>query len=162
MYIVEYPLHEVVVHFQRRDEFIHRQVFHLIVVELNLEVGGEVEFSGEVAQHALEEGVDGLHAEVAVVVQQQVECCGSPTPCLLRFEWQCLEHCIEIVVGVAQSLGYAVELAQYSHLHLLGGFVGECHGEDTAIALRIGNQQFDVFGGKGEGLPASRTRLIYS
>ena len=37
---------------------------------IKIEVGGELEFAGEVSEHTLEEGVDGLHAEVVVVVEQ--------------------------------------------------------------------------------------------
>ena len=110
MDIIENPLHQVVVHAQRRYQFIHSHVFHLIVVELDFQVGGEIEFACQVAQHALEERVDGLHPEVAVVMQQQVESRGSTASYLLGVKGKRPAHCGEIVVGVGQLVGDAIQL----------------------------------------------------
>ena len=106
--IVENPFHHIVVHSQRRYQFIHCHVLHLIVVEFYFQVGGEVEFTCQVAHHALEERVDGLHLEVAVVVEQQVESRGSPFPCLLGVDGQGAAHGVEIVVRVAECVCNAI------------------------------------------------------
>ena len=51
------------------DELIDSEFLHLIVVQSDAQVGGEVEFAGHVPENTLEEGIDGLDAEVVVVVQ---------------------------------------------------------------------------------------------
>ncbi len=48
-------------------------LLNLYVVQPDAQVGRQVQFAGQVAQHALEKRVDGLNAEVVVVVEQQVE-----------------------------------------------------------------------------------------
>ena len=58
---------------QRVYEMVYGLFLHLCVVETDPQVGGQVELTCQVAQNALEEGVDGLYPEVAVVVQQQVQ-----------------------------------------------------------------------------------------
>ena len=68
--ILQYPLQHHVCSTQVCDKLIDGHLFHLIVVEADAEVIGQVEFASHIAQYALEEGVDGLHAEVVVVVQQ--------------------------------------------------------------------------------------------
>ncbi len=50
------------------DNIIDGLPLHLFVVEHHQQVGGEIEFAGEVTEDALEEAVDGLYAEIAVVV----------------------------------------------------------------------------------------------
>ena len=50
------------------DEAVHRQAQYLVVVQLDVQVGAQLQFAGQVAHDGLEEGVDGLHAEAAVVV----------------------------------------------------------------------------------------------
>ena len=57
--------------FQTLDEFIHGLLLHLVVIESDAEVGSQIQLSCQVSQHALKEGVDGLHVEVVVVVDEQ-------------------------------------------------------------------------------------------
>ena len=57
------PGEDKVLVFERVDHLVHGLLFHLLVVQFDAEVGGEVEFAGEVPEDALEELVDGLHPE---------------------------------------------------------------------------------------------------
>ena len=50
------------------DDVVNSLVFHFAVVEPNIEVGGQSELASQVAEHALEEAVDGFHSKIMVVV----------------------------------------------------------------------------------------------
>ena len=137
------------------------QFLHLIVVESDAQVGGEVEFARHVPHDTLEECVDGFHAEVVVVVQQVGEADACPFADDTGVEAGILLHFLQVVVRVGQLFPDAVELAKNAHLHLLGGLVGEGNGEDAAVTHRVLYQQRDVFGGEREGLSAAGTCFIY-
>ena len=142
------------------DELVDGEFFHLVVVESDTEVGGEVELTRHIPEHTLEEGVDGLHTEVVVVVEQVVERHARPFADESGFVACTLLDGLQIPVGIGQLVGDAIELAEDTHLHLLGGLVGEGHCEDGTIALRILHEQSDIFCGEGERLAAAGTRLI--
>ena len=109
----------------------------------------------------MEEGVDGLNAEVVVIVEEVGEADARPFTDDLRVETCLLLNDFQIVVRVWQLFPDAVELAEDAHLHLLGSLVGEGDGEDCAVAHRVLYQQGDIFGGECEGLSAAGTRFIY-
>ena len=85
----------------------------------------------------MEEGVDGLHAEVVVVIQKirQSYACTLTDNLWLKACLLC--DASQVVVGFWQLFPDAVELTEDTHLHLLGSLVGEGDGEDVAIALRV-------------------------
>ena len=58
---------------QRVDEPLDGLLFHLYIVQTDAQVCCQVQFAGQIAQHTLEERVDGFYAEVVVVVQQEVK-----------------------------------------------------------------------------------------
>ena len=93
------PEEQLVSVFQTLDEFIHSLLLHLIVVESDAEVGGQVQFSSQVSQYTLEEGIDGLHMKIVVVVDEQSECrfCILSDLCF-RQMWQCLMYLLQILV----------------------------------------------------------------
>ena len=64
---------------ERVDEEVDGLLFHLVVIQSNAQIGCQVQLAGQIAKYALEEGVDGLDAEVAVVVKQLMECLASLT-----------------------------------------------------------------------------------
>ena len=72
-YIFHNPSEQFAVLVERVDKFVNSFSLNLKVVKLNAQVGSKVELSCEVAQHTLEEGVDSLNAEVAVVVHDIVQ-----------------------------------------------------------------------------------------
>ena len=144
------------------DELVDGEFLYLHIVETYAEVGGEVKLARHVAQHTLEEGVDGLYTEIVVVVEQVVEGDACTLADELGLEACALLDGTEVAIGVGQLVGDAIELAEDTHLHLLGGLVGEGDGEDGAIALRILHEQSDVFGGEGEGFSTSGTRFVNS
>ena len=55
------------------DEFVDGLLLHLTVVEAHVDVGLQSELAREVSEDALEETVDGLHAEVVISVEDTVE-----------------------------------------------------------------------------------------
>ena len=159
--ILQYPLQHHVRSAQVCDELIDGHLFHLVVVEADAQVVGQVEFASHVAQHALEEGVDGLHAEVVVVIQQIRQSYAGALTDNLSFKACLLCDASQVVVGFWQLFPDAVKLAEDTHLHLLGSLVSEGDGEDVAIALRVLYYQSDIFSGERKGLSAASTRLIH-
>ena len=69
--IAEQPLEQDVRMRQRVDQLVYRLFLHLHVIESHAIVGTEFQFTCQIAKHLLEEGIDGLHMEETVVVQQQ-------------------------------------------------------------------------------------------
>ena len=52
------------------NEAVHGLGENLVTVQLDVEVGAELQFAGQVAHDGLEEGVDGLYPESSIVMQQ--------------------------------------------------------------------------------------------
>ena len=128
-------------------------LLHFLVVEHDLEVSRESELARQVAQHALEETVNGLDAEPVVVVDEQGQRFRRPTADdTLGQRGEGLLHLIIIVVGIGQAMSDAIELGEDALLHLLRGFVGEGHGEGVLVVGRVLDKQLDVFHGKRKGL----------
>ena len=71
--VIHDPEKQFVGAFQTFYQFIHSLLFHLIIVQSDAQVGGEVEFSGQVSQDALKEGIDGFYSEIVVVVDEQAQ-----------------------------------------------------------------------------------------
>ena len=128
---------------------------YLRVVESDAQVCREVKFVCKIAEHALEERVDGHHPEVVVIVQQQFQGNACPLADELRRGIEFLAHLLHIDIGVGQLFPDAVELAEYACLHFLGSLVGEGNGEDVAVGLRILHHKLDVLHGQGKCLAAA-------
>ena len=122
--------------------------FHLVGSELP-------DLAGEGPQRLLEELVDGGHREGRIVVQDAAQLAGSPF--LQGFRRLELREEILEVRRLGRFRGEGEQLVQDAALHLVGGLVGEGHGEDVAVGLRIllRQEQADVFAGQVVGL--SRT-----
>ena len=82
------------------DELVDSEFLHLIVVEANAQVGGEVELTGHVPHDTLEEGVDGLHTEVVVVIEEVGETDARPFADDLRVEARLFLDGFHVVIGV--------------------------------------------------------------
>ena len=140
--VLHQPLQQQVGGRQRVDELVDGYFLHLFVVQLHTQVGGEVQLACQVAHHTLEERVDGLHAEVAVVVQQQVQ----RYPCSLGYLWlrqrlaQSFIHLVQVAFRVRIVAPDAVEVGEDAHLHLLRSFVGEGNSKYLPVVLRIAHQ----------------------
>ena len=65
------PFQYFVVGMERLYHPVDRLFLHLPVIQFHTQVGVEPQLPGEVSQHTLEKGVDGLHAEILVVVENQ-------------------------------------------------------------------------------------------
>ena len=157
--VAHHPLQHGLLLVERLDHRVDGHLLHLLVVELDAQVGGEVELAGQVAEHALEELVDGLDAERGVVVNDARERLLGPGAHEPFADPHLLGDLLQIVVGVGVAAGQTVELAQNPHLHLFRGLVGEGHGEDVPKVERVVYQQLDIFHGESEGLAASGARL---
>ena len=146
---------------QRVDELVDGLLFYLIIVQSDAQIGCQVQFTGQIAENALEESVDGLYSEIAIIVKQLVECFASFLADL-RLGKSCSSHdVLQVVRRVGQLVPNAIKLAEDAHLHFFRCLVGEGDSENRAIAHRILDQQFDVFCGEGERLSTSRTGFIY-
>ena len=144
--VLQQPLQHLVGGRERVDELVDGQLLHLHIVQPYAQVGREVQLASQVAHHALEERVDGLHAEMAVVVEQQMQgLAGALGNLLLRqLAAQCRVNLLGIRLGVVQTTPDAIELAQYAHLHLLRRLVGKRHGQNLPVVLRIAHQELDI------------------
>ena len=158
--VLEDPLEHDVSGAEVGDELVDGKFLHLGVVESDAEVGGEVELAGHIAQHTLEEGVDGLDAEIVVVVEEVGQCDACTLADEARLEARLLADGLEIVAGVGQLFPDAVELTENTHLHLLGGLVGEGDSEDVAITEWIIHEQADILGSECESLATACAGFI--
>ena len=68
--VIHNPEKQFVGAFQTFYQFIHSLLFHLIIVQSDAQVGCEVEFSSQVSQDALKEGIDGFYSEIVVVMDK--------------------------------------------------------------------------------------------
>ena len=153
--VFENPLQHDVGRLQVVQHLVDGHFLYLRVVQPDAQVCREVQFVSKIAEHALEEGVDGHHPEVVVVVQQQFQGYACPLADELRRGFQLAAHLLHVAVGVGQLFPDAVELAEYACLHFLGSLVGEGDGEDVAVGLRILHHKLDVLHGQGKCLAAA-------
>ena len=72
--VIHDPEEQFVCAFQTFYQFIHRLLFHLIIVQSDAQVGCEVEFSGQISQDTLKEGINGFYSEIVVVMDEQAQC----------------------------------------------------------------------------------------
>ena len=82
------------------DELVDSQFLHLIVVQPDAQVGGEVEFTRHVPENTLEEGVDGLYPEEVVVVQEVRQTDARSLADDLGVESRLLLHFLQVFVGI--------------------------------------------------------------
>ena len=135
---------------------------HLHIIKPDTQGGREVKFAGKVAQHALEEGVDGLYSEIAVVVEQIVQSYACLPAGIVGGYVKLTAHEVGIGLRLGQVPPDAEELAQDAGLHLLGGLISKGDGQYLPVGLWIIYQQGDVLSRQREGLAASRAGLIYN
>ena len=70
------------------DEAVHGIGQHLVAVQFDVQIRAKLKFAGQVAHDRLEERVDGLHPEAAVVVQHIQQGVACPLPDFLFGERQ--------------------------------------------------------------------------
>ena len=96
--ILQDPLQHHVGSAQVGNQLIHSQLLHLHIIETDLQVSGQVEFPCHVPQHTLEEGIDGLHTEIVVVMKQVRQSLSSPFPDEFRRIARLLHNHLQVVV----------------------------------------------------------------
>ena len=60
------------------DEAVYGITQHFTVVQLYVQVRTQLQFASKVTHHGLKKGVDGFHAETAVVMQHVLQCHAGP------------------------------------------------------------------------------------
>ena len=121
-------------------------VEQLLGIERDFHITVKVKFLGKTAQDRLEEGIDGLYAEVPVVMQNVIQCLAGFLLYLpVTVTGELLFDFFGIVGSTLQAVCYTIELSKYALLHLGRCLVGEGNGKNPAVGLRIGYQQLYVF-----------------
>ena len=158
--VVEYPPEFQASRVECVDEVVDGLFLNLVVIKGNTQVGGEVEFACQIAQHTLEERIDGLHAEIAVVVDEVLQGDSSSFGgCFLR-DAQVGGDTIHVVGTIVEPFPNSIQLTEDSGLHLFGGLVGEGHSEYSVIGERIGNEQLDILHSQTKSLACASACLI--
>ena len=134
-------------------------------LDFDVVVEVEAQLADEGAQDALEEGVDGQHREVRIVVQNARADVAGPLS-----ERPLVEHQLaaqRFGIGARPARSQQVDFAQDAALHLLGGLVGEGHGQDVPVELRPLDDIVYVFVGQlvgfsrpGAGIEYLRPHLL--
>ena len=130
----------------------HRRRFDLDVV---IEVDAQLLDKG--AQDALEEGVDREHREARIVVEYLRAHLGGAFAHRTFVERQLAAEVFQI--GARGSGRQGVNLFQDARFHLLGGLVGEGHGEDMPVKTGLADHVADVFVGQLVGFSRSGARI---
>ena len=110
----------------------------IAVVDFDAVVALTVDLAGKSAQHRLKERVYRADIEVVVVEEQLSEGFGGHVSQLAAgaavFSYQ--GRGVGCVIAVGSGVrGEGADFFEYSRLHLVGGLVGECDGEDAAVAV---------------------------
>lgn len=71
--IAEQPLQDEVGMFEVVDELVDSHFLHLVTTQSHTEVCRQFQLMGEVPEHTLEEGVDGLYPETVVMMQEEMK-----------------------------------------------------------------------------------------
>ena len=108
--VADNPSEHLVVSRQLFYHLVDGLLFHLVVVQPDAQVGSELQFAGEVAKDGLEEGVDGHHAKLTIVVHHEGQGFRGLLGGGLSGDMQVVDDLFEIVLRVVQSVGDAVEL----------------------------------------------------
>ena len=155
--VVQQPAHHRCVRCQLLDEAVHRLVQYLRVVQFDVQVRAQLQFAGQVPHHRLEERVDCLHPEAAVVVQHVQQGRSRPPSQFLGGDavLQVLADAVQVRFRVPVALPDAVQLLHDAFLHLPCRLVGEGHGQNLPVRPRVGDEVFDIFHGQGERLSRS-------
>lgn len=124
-------------------------------LDFDVVVQVDAQLLDEGAQDALEEGVDGEHREARVVVEDLRTHRGGALADGPFVEREFAAEVAEVVALLARR--QAVDLLQDAGLHLLGGLVGEGHGEDVAIEFGLLDDVVDIFVGQLIGLSGAGT-----
>lgn len=147
-------------------EALHGSGHDVLVVEVNAEGTGEIELVGEIGEERLEEGVDGLHTEMVVVVDDVGQQILGATEYFSFREADGITFIVGGGVGVEllqqiieklrveAAIGQIEKLHEDTRFHLAGCLVGEGDGEDISISGvgLIEKGQFDIFQGQVVGL----------
>ena len=128
-------------------------------LDFDVVVEVEAQLADEGPQDALEEGIDGQHREVRIVVQDVRPHVVRPLLERARVEAELLLQLRGIGAFVAR--GQQVNLPQDAALHLLGGLVGEGDGQNVAVELRTLDDVVYVFVGQLVGLARTGTGIEY-
>ena len=139
----------------------HRRGFDLDVV-----VQVDSQLLDESAEDALEEGVDGEDREARIVVEDLCADFGGAFPDGLFVEGEFFRELRQI--GAVVSGREVVNLLEDAGFHLLGGLVGEGHGEDMPVKFGLLDHVADVlegqlvgFSGAGAGIQDLRSLRLH-
>ncbi len=147
LYITENPLQQFVLFAQFVDHLVYGDALNLSVVKLDAQVGREVELACKVAQHALEERVDGLDAEVAVVVYNIKKSDLGAIGHKLFGHTKFALYLFYIILRLRELLPYTIKLTEDTCLHLLSSFVRKRNSECRTETHRVLDEQLYVFYG---------------
>ena len=67
--VFQQPLQDYVCGMKVFNQMVDGEFFYLSVIEFDAQVGGQIEFSCQVTKHRLKKSIDGLHAEIIIVVE---------------------------------------------------------------------------------------------
>ena len=109
-----------------------------------------MEFTGQAAQYGLEETVNGLHTETAVVLKYHVKRNQGFVAYGLLIKCDSFFYLIIVTCGAGQVMADAVELRQYALFHLGRGFVGKSYRKDMTVVLRLTYEHGDILYGQTE------------
>ena len=166
--IVHYPSLHLGLCIHCTDEAVNGAVYHLFVGELHLQVSCQPQLACHAPKDALEERVDGLDAEVRVVVQDGSERLSRLLANLRLGEGFVLplapaHNGIHVVIRFLQPHLQGIERLEDAALHLCRSLVGEGDGQRMhEFILGVWLQQSgNVFHGQGESLARARGCLVY-
>ena len=137
------PALQVAVDGDLLDERVGALRQHRRRLDLDVVIEVDAQLLDEGPQDALEEGVDRQHREARVVVQDFRTHLGGAFAHRTLVERQLAAEVFQI--GACASRGQTVDLLQDARFHLLGGLVGEGHGEDVAVNAGLFDHVAHVF-----------------
>ena len=148
LHIVFNHLEHIVALLQVTQHGFHGILQYLVGLQIHTQIVRQTKFVCQLTQNRLEEGVDGLDSEHAIVVHHVLQRLTGIFPYLLVRKMTkaliLLDFC-QIVFRRGQTVRNAIELSQDAVLHFTGSLVCESHREDILVVDRILNQQFDIF-----------------
>ena len=153
--VLSEPIQQVLVLFRQGvQDAVHAFLHEGGLVQLHLIRGELPDLVGEGAQRLLEELVDGGDGKGRIVVQDAAQLTLSAVAERFRRGEERRDE-VFVIVRRRRIRRQDVQFLQNAALHLVGGLVGEGHGEDVPIGLRIllHEEQADVFTGQVVGLP---------
>ena len=93
---------------QLLDHGVYGFLERLVVVQFDVQIGTQLQLACQVAHHRLEERVDGLHTESAIVVYHEVQRLARLGAYLFLRQMQLFHQLVQIRLGVRIARVYAM------------------------------------------------------